>query len=184
VTQPPRTSPGRQLGCGIAALDVRTGRSARWTATPSFVGTLSRFRTAGCGSDELKSRGVEDRAGVIDGANVRLGGQALADLRANQRAQEGRQCPLTTARGWDRGYRRQGKSGISRAQGARAGLRLLAWHFLRRCGNGSRSAKKLEMSHFTDPWRLRVHVASSASSPSCRRRGNAARQDRQKQSDP
>jgi hypothetical protein len=144
----------------------------------------SAFRSSGCGSSNLRARGMEDRARVIDGANVGVGRQALEDPRAKLGDEEDRQRPLTAGQGRDGGHRRKGRSGISRAQGARAGLRPIAWHFFRGCGDGSREVKKLEMSHFTVPWRPGAHVVTSASGPGSRRHDNAARQDRKKQSEP
>ncbi len=153
-------------------------------ATPSVAGTLSRFRSARWGSDNLKSRGMEDRARLIDGANVRAGGQSPAESRANQSTEEGRQCPLAAARGRDGRHRRRGRSWVSRAQGARARSRRDGWHSFPGCGDGSREVQKLEMSPFTVPCQTRAHIVASASGPGRRRQRDAARQDCQQQSEP
>jgi hypothetical protein len=139
---------------------------------------------SGRGCENLRSRGVEDGARVIEGAKVGLGGQAPEVPRADERDEENGQRPLAAGQGRDRGQRREGSSGISRAEGPRAGNWPLARHFLGGCGDPRRKVKEFVVRHSWIPCGPGDHVVCRTLAVGRRGQDDPDRQEREKRSEP
>jgi hypothetical protein len=166
------------------AHDVRNGIEAQRFATPGVVEIFSRLRLSGCGCENLRSRGMEDGARVVEGAKVRVGGQALEDPRADERDEEDGQRPLAAGLGRDRRQCREGSRGISRAEGPRARNWPLARHFSGGCGDPRRKAKERVVRHSRIPCGPGNHVVSRTIGLGRRGQDDPDRQEREKRSEP